>query len=124
MKYHLRYFDFRSVDDLSFVFDGLEPNTVYTCVGVLIFDKVESPIPRAVVETLDGVPDKPENLAVLKAEPDKVEIGWTSPTVPRGAVQEFLVDVFPKFDKVSNSLNFFSSSLTFLIVDTFEGPSV
>jgi hypothetical protein len=107
MKYRLRCFDFRSIDDLSFVFDGLEPNTVYTCAGVLIFDKVESPISRAVVETLDGVPDKPENLAVLRAEPDKVEIGWTSPTVPRGAVQEFLVAVFPKFDKVSNSLSFF-----------------
>ena len=88
-----------SLDKLNFVFDKLDPNTKYTCRGVLVFDKVESFIPRIVVETLDGVPDKPEKVKVLQTDPDKMEITWETPVVSRGVVQEYLIQVFPKYDK-------------------------
>ena len=65
----------------------------------LVFDKVESPIPKISVETLDGVPDKPENLVALVKEPERLELGWETPVVARGLVQEYLVELFPKFDK-------------------------
>ena len=65
----------------------------------MVFDKVESPIQKISVETLDGVPDKPENLVALVKEPERLELGWETPVVARGLVQEYLVELFPKFDK-------------------------
>ncbi len=91
--------DADSFEELAFVFDKLDPNTVYNCRGVLIFDGVESIIPKVEIETLDGIPDKPENLKVVHLEPKKVEISWDTPKVARGIVQEYQIDVFPKFDK-------------------------
>ncbi len=73
--------------------------SIPTCRGVLTFDKVESIIPRISIETLDGMPDKPENLTVEKSEPKKAEISWKTPTISRGIIQEYKIDVFPKFDK-------------------------
>ena len=80
-----------SLNSLNFTFKKLEPNTVYTCRGDLFFDKIESIIPRITVETLDGKPDKPENLTVLKSEPKKVELSWNTPAVSRGIIQEYKV---------------------------------
>ena len=88
-----------TVEKLGFAFNELEPNTIYECRGTLVFDKVESPIPKISVETLDGVPDKPENLVALVKEPERLELGWETPVVARGLVQEYLVELFPKFDK-------------------------
>ena len=88
-----------SFDSLQFAFDKLDPNTIYNCRGILIFDGIESPIPHVKVETLDGMPDKPEKVTLLFAEPKKIEISWETPKVSRGVVQEYQIDVFPKFDK-------------------------
>lgn len=88
-----------SFQNLTFVFDELDPNTIYNCRGVLIFDGVESIIQKVEVETLDGIPDKPENLKAIKQEPERVEISWDTPKISRGIVQEYQIDVFPMFDK-------------------------
>ena len=98
-----------SFESLHFVFDNLDPNTIYNCKGNLVFDRVESDIAHVNVQTLDGVPDKPENVTLLFAEPKKIEISWQTPTVSRGIVQEYQIDVFPKFDKVKKADNFCSN---------------
>jgi len=49
--------------------------------------------------TLDGIPDKPEKLTMEVAMSDKVEISWETPKILRGLIQEYRIDVFPRFDR-------------------------
>jgi hypothetical protein len=58
-----------------------------------VFDKIESVVARLDVETLDGIPDKPENMTVVQKEPERIEISWQNPAVIRGVLQEFQVSI-------------------------------